>query len=99
MLKYVEEVGRQITQVGMVLVCGRRKGIIEAACREEKSVGGLTIGFMPGLSRADANSCVDIAVSLDLGCAMRNFLTIRPSDAVIMLPGNVVQQFSLFCAA
>ncbi|MEJ5203087.1 MAG: hypothetical protein WHV66_12730, partial [Anaerolineales bacterium] len=60
-LKDAEELGRRIAQAGMILVCGGRKGVMEAACRGAKSAGGLTIGILPGLSRGDANPFVDIA--------------------------------------
>lgn len=66
-LKYAEEVGRLIARAGMVLVCGGRAGIMEAACRGAKSAGGLTIGFLPGLSRREANPYVDVAVPTGLG--------------------------------
>ncbi len=88
-LKDAEELGRRIAQAGMILVCGGRKGVMEAACRGAKSAGGLTIGILPGLSRGDANPFVDIAIPTGLGYALRNFLTIRSADAVIMLHGEV----------
>jgi uncharacterized protein (TIGR00725 family) len=84
-----EETGSHIAQRGGILVCGGRGGVMEAACRGAKSMGGTTIGVLPGLSRDQANPFVDIAIPTGLGFSLRNTITIRTSDAVIMIHGEV----------
>ncbi len=88
-LAAAEATGRQIAAAGHVLVCGGRGGVMEAACRGAKSAGGLTIGILPGLDRAQANAYVDVALPTGLGFALRNFLTVRACDALIALHGEV----------
>lgn len=82
-----EEVGRRIAENGCVLVCGGRTGVMEGACKGARSAGGVTIGILPGDSRADANPYVQFALPSGLGDA-RNALVVRASDAVIAISGG-----------
>jgi hypothetical protein len=82
-----EEVGRAVAEAGAVLVCGGLGGVMEAACRGAQSAGGLTVGILPGLDRADANRHVDVAIATGLGEA-RNALVVRAADAVVAVAGE-----------
>jgi hypothetical protein len=84
-----ETVGVLIAKRGAILVCGGRGGVMEAACRGAKQAGGLTVGILPGLTREGTNAYVDVAVPTGLGFALRNFITVRCADAIIMLHGEV----------
>jgi uncharacterized protein (TIGR00725 family) len=84
-----ESVGELIAQKGGVLVCGGRGGVMEAACKGAKRAGGTTLGILPGVTREGVNPYVDISIPTGLGFALRNFITIRCSDAIIMLHGEV----------
>jgi uncharacterized protein (TIGR00725 family) len=75
-------VGAGLGASGVVLVCGGRGGVMEAACRGAKSSGGTTVGILPGLDRADANPYVDVVIATGLGEA-RNALVVNAADAVI----------------
>ena len=77
-----ELVGRELGSRGVVLICGGRGGVMEAACRGAKDAGGLTVGILPGLDRADANPYVDVVIATGLGEA-RNALVVNAADAVI----------------
>ena len=68
------------------MVCGGLGGVMEAACAGARSVGGLTIGLLPGLDRADANRFVSVAIPTGLG-ELRNGLVVRSADAVIAVGG------------
>jgi uncharacterized protein (TIGR00725 family) len=81
------DVGRSIAESDAVLVCGGLGGVMEAACEGAKSVGGTTIGILPGSNRSDANRFVDYAVPTGLGQA-RNFIVVNSSDAIVALPGE-----------
>jgi uncharacterized protein (TIGR00725 family) len=81
------EVGRLIAERGAVLVCGGLGGAMEAACRGAKQAGGLTVGILPGVDRADANPFVDVALPTGLGEA-RNALVVRCADVVIAVGGG-----------
>jgi len=81
------EVGRAIADAGAVLVCGGLGGVMEAACRGAHDGGGLTVGILPGLDRAEANRYVDVAIPTGLG-EVRNALVVRAADAVVALSGE-----------
>jgi uncharacterized protein (TIGR00725 family) len=82
-----EEVGRLLAENGCKVVTGGRGEVMAAAARGAKSVGGTTIGILPGESRADANEWIDHAVATGLG-HMRNFAVAASGDAVIAVGGK-----------
>ncbi len=82
-----EGIGRDIAKEGCVLICGGRGGVMEAACKGAKSAGGITVGILPGLDRADANSYIDVAITTGMGYA-RNSLVVSCADAVIAIAGR-----------
>jgi hypothetical protein len=82
-----EEVGRLLAENGCKVVTGGRGEVMAAAARGAKSVGGTTIGILPGEGRADANEWIDHAVATGLG-HMRNFAVAASGDAVIAVGGK-----------
>lgn len=82
-----EAVGRGLAERGAAVVCGGLEGVMAAACRGAKSAGGLTIGILPGNSRADANPWVDIPIATGLGEA-RNIIIVRTAQAIIAVGGE-----------
>lgn len=82
-----ETVGRGLAQAGARLICGGLGGVMVAACRGAKSVGGLTIGVLPGLSADDANPYVDIPLVTGMGEA-RNLIIVRTASVVIAVGGE-----------
>jgi uncharacterized protein (TIGR00725 family) len=88
-LDMAEQVGKLIAESNGILVCGGRGGVMEAACRGAKRAGGMTVGILPGMDREGVNPFVDVAIPTGLGFALRNFITVRTSDAIIMLHGEV----------
>lgn len=82
-----EETGRLIAAAGYVLVCGGLTGVMEAACRGAQSAGGLTIGILPGLDRADANPYVSVAIPTGLG-QIRNVVIVLTADVLIAIGGG-----------
>ena len=83
-----EEVGRLLAQRGAVVVTGGLSGVMEAVSRGAKSANGLVVGILPGFDKRDANAYVDIALTTGMGW-MRNTLTVRAADAVIMISGGI----------
>lgn len=81
-----EVVGATLAAAGAVVVCGGLGGVMAAACRGAKSAGGTTVGILPGVSRADANAWVDVAVPTGLGEG-RNAVVVRDVDAVVAVGG------------
>ncbi|HET9156806.1 MAG TPA: TIGR00725 family protein, partial [Myxococcaceae bacterium] len=86
-LVLAEEVGRLLATRGAIVVCGGLGGVMEAACRGAKSVGGMTVGLLPGSDRRDANAWVDVAIPTGLGEA-RNALVVRAADVLIAIGGE-----------
>jgi uncharacterized protein (TIGR00725 family) len=82
-----EAVGRELAERGVVVVCGGLGGVMEAACRGAKAVGGITVGILPGERRGDANPFVDVAIPTGMGEA-RNALVVRAADALIAVRGE-----------
>jgi uncharacterized protein (TIGR00725 family) len=82
-----EAVGAQLARRGAVVVCGGLGGVMEAACRGARSVGGTTVGILPGDDRLGANAWVTVALATGLG-ELRNGLVVRAVDAVIAIAGG-----------
>ena len=76
-----------VAELRCVLVCGGLEGLMREACRGAKSVGGLTVGILPGDDKGDANPFVDIALPTTLGYS-RNVIVAASADVVIALPGS-----------
>ncbi len=82
-----EAVGREIGKRGAVLICGGLGGVMEFASKGAKEAGGLTIGILPGTSKEEANSYIDIPIVTDLGHA-RNIVIAHSSDSLIAIAGE-----------
>ncbi|HXF81160.1 MAG TPA: TIGR00725 family protein [bacterium] len=82
-----EEVGRRIAEAGCALICGGLGGVMEAAARGARAAGGLTIGVLPGESRAEANPYIAVAVATGIG-QMRNLIIVLTADALIAIGGG-----------
>ena len=77
------ELGKLIAQHNWVLLTGGRKaGVMDAANRGAKSLGGLTVGILPSKDTEGISAAVDIAIPTDLGNA-RNNINVLASDVVI----------------
>ena len=81
-----EQVGRELANRGISLVTGGLGGIMEAACRGAKQVGGTTIGILPGSDRKESNPYVDISICTGIGYA-RNSIVVKSGSAVIAIDG------------
>lgn len=81
------EVGKLVAFRGGIVVCGGLFGVMEAACKGAREEGGVSIGFLPGFERNEANPYVTYAIPTGMG-EMRNFLIVRSSDALIAIGGG-----------
>lgn len=82
-----EAVGAELARRGAVVVCGGLGGVMEAACRGARSEGGLSVAFLPGTDRGEANDYVDVVLPTGIG-EMRNMLIVRAADVVIAIAGE-----------
>ncbi|MHB8104954.1 MAG: TIGR00725 family protein [Dehalococcoidales bacterium] len=85
--RLAEEVGREIARRKAALVCGGMAGVMEAACKGAIEEKGLTIGILPGDSRAQANPYVQIPIVTGIGYA-RNVAVVKTAQAIIAIDGS-----------
>ena len=81
------KVGQLIGEAGAILVCGGLGGVMEAACAGAKKAGGVTIGILPGIKPAEANSSVDLPIATGMGYS-RNSLVAMNADVLIAIDGE-----------
>jgi uncharacterized protein (TIGR00725 family) len=81
-------VGRLLAERDHEVVCGGRRGVMEAVCRgaSEADSQTNTIGILPGSDPNAANEYVETAIATGMGNA-RNVLVVLNSDAVIAVDG------------
>jgi uncharacterized protein (TIGR00725 family) len=84
---WAEEVGRLLARAGAIVVCGGVSGVMDAVARGAEAEGGVSIGILPGMDRADASPHVTHAIPTGLGEA-RNMLVVRAADVVIAIAGE-----------
>ena len=82
-----EQVGRLLAERGATVVTGGLGSVMAAAARGAKSVGGTTIGIVPGETRQGANEWLDHVVVTGVGHA-RNLAVVASGDAVIAVGGQ-----------
>ena len=82
------EVGAGIAERGGVLVCGGYGGVMAAAARGAKGVGGLTVGVLSGVERGESNPYIDIEIITGLRDA-RNAINALSCDVMIAIAGGV----------
>jgi uncharacterized protein (TIGR00725 family) len=82
-----EAVGRLLAEHGATVVTGGLGEVMAAAARGAKTVGGTTIGILPGDTRTDANPWLDHVVVTGIGHA-RNLAVVASGDAVIAVGGR-----------
>jgi uncharacterized protein (TIGR00725 family) len=82
-----EAVGRLLAERGCTVVCGGLGEVMAAAARGAKSVGGTTIGILPGEDGAAANEWIDLVVVTGIGHA-RNLAVVASGQAVIAVGGR-----------
>ena len=81
-----EELGELLAQRGLVVVCGGREGVMEAAARGAKKGGGVSIGILPEADRHRAAPDLTYTVCSAIGHA-RNLSVVASGDVVIALGG------------
>ena len=81
------QVGKAIARARVVLVCGGRGGVMEAAAEGARAAGGHTIGILPSYDRASANPHIEFAIATGMNHA-RNAIVVASADAVIAMPGE-----------
>lgn len=85
--RMAENVGREIAQAGGTLVCGGRRGVMEAAAKGARNLGGHTVGILPGSNPREANEYVETVICTGLGQA-RNVVFVLSTAVLIAVGGE-----------
>jgi uncharacterized protein (TIGR00725 family) len=76
------EVGRLLARAGAVVLTGGHHGVMRAAAAGVRDAGGVAIGLLPGLDRAEGAAEHTYLLPTGLG-ELRNGLLVRAADAVV----------------
>jgi uncharacterized protein (TIGR00725 family) len=82
-----EQVGELLAQHGAILICGGCGGVMEAAAKGAKAVGGITVGILPDEDDLRANPYIDIPIVTGMGNG-RNVINVLSSQAIIAISGG-----------
>ncbi len=86
--KLAEEVGEELVKKDILLICGGKGGVMEAACKGAYTKDGISVGILPGILPSEANKYVKIKIPTNLG-ENRNYLIIQSVQALICISGEV----------
>ena len=75
-------VGRGLAEIGFLVICGGRQGIMEAVCKGAAEAGGTTIGLLPDVEPSLANPYVSVVIATGIGEA-RNALIARSALCLV----------------
>ena len=79
--------GGGLAALGIVLLCGGKGGVMEAACEGAAAAGGLSIGLLPDAEWQVANRFVTIPLATGIGEA-RNAIIARAVLALVAVGGG-----------
>jgi uncharacterized protein (TIGR00725 family) len=79
--------GAGLAGLGIVLLCGGKGGVMEAACEGAASAGGLSVGLFPDTEWQAANRFVTIPLATGIGEA-RNAIIARAALALVAIGGG-----------
>ncbi|MBN1678502.1 MAG: TIGR00725 family protein [Candidatus Thermoplasmatota archaeon] len=82
-----EKVGEELARQGAAVVCGGMNGVMEAACKGARRLGGLTIGIIPSNDKEDANPYVQVPIVTGMGVG-RNVMLVKTADVLIAIGGE-----------
>ena len=86
-LAAAERLGELLGGHGLTVICGGRRGVMEAVCRGVASQGGLSIGLLPEGDPGAANPHVTVPIATGIGIA-RNAIIARAALALVAVGGG-----------
>jgi hypothetical protein len=82
-----EAVGRGLAEMGFLVLCGGRTGVMEAVCKGVAEAGGVSIGLLPGRDASDANPFATYVITTGIGEA-RNAIIARAPLCLVAIGGG-----------
>lgn len=82
------QIAQRLARCGLVIVCGGRGGVMEAASRGAYEAGGTVIGLLPENDDQAANAYLTVAIPTGMG-EMRNALIARSSLCLVAIGGGM----------
>ncbi len=67
--RVARDIAAALAARGLVIVCGGRGGVMEAACRGASDAGGLSLGILPGADLSEGNRYATLFLPTGLGTA------------------------------
>lgn len=86
-LAVARQVGEELAQAGLTVLCGGRRGVMLAVCEGVAAHGGVSVGLLPGETLADGNPFVTIPIPTGVGLA-RNAIIARGALCLIAVGGS-----------
>jgi hypothetical protein len=86
-LDTAEALGRRLGELGLVVVCGGKSGVMEVVCRGARRAGGLTVGILPDADWRGANAHVALPLATGLSEA-RNAVIARAALVLVAVGGS-----------
>jgi hypothetical protein len=85
--RIAEKVGEELAKRNVILICGGKGGVMEAACKGCQKFSGTSIGILPSGQPSEANKFVKIKIPTNLG-EDRNYIIIQSVQAAICISGS-----------
>jgi hypothetical protein len=82
-----EVLGLGLAQMGLVVLCGGREGVMEAVCKGVADGGGTSVGLLPDEAWSAANPYVSLPLATGLGVA-RNAVIARAAFCLVAVGGG-----------
>jgi len=82
-----KQIGEIIANLGFIIICGGRNGVMKAVCEGAQIHNGITIGILPNLDTNEANNFVSIPIATGIGFA-RNAIIASASFCLISIGGG-----------
>lgn len=79
--------GEALATMGLVVLCGGRRGVMLGVCEGVAAGGGISVGLLPGDTIADGNPIVTIPIPTGIGLA-RNALIARAAVCLVAIGGS-----------
>ena len=93
-LNLAYDIGKIIAELGVVLLCGGKTGVMNESAKGAKENGVLTVALGPGLDKSELNDYIDIPIMTGMHSG-RNFPNILSSDVLVFVsvgsPGTLTE--------